>query len=61
MSDEEFLSLATARVLMIETPADRIELPPPPPAAVSEAPAMWHPADVSDAGFLRRACGWASK
>jgi hypothetical protein len=48
MSDEEFFADIPARFLMLETPADRVQLPPPPPAAVSEAPAMWHPVDSQD-------------
>lgn len=46
--EEEFLANATARVLMINSPADQIPLPPPPPAQEIEAPAMWHPIDRLD-------------
>lgn len=49
MSDEEFFADVPARFLMLETPADRVQLPPPPPAAVSESAAMWRPADLQDA------------
>jgi len=44
MSDHELL-LEPAKVLILNTPADRVELPPPPPAKVDEAAAMWKPAD----------------
>jgi len=49
MSDEEFFADIPARFLMLETPADRVQLPPPPPAAVSESPAVWHPVDSQEA------------
>ena len=46
--EDEFLAGATARILMIDSPADQIQLPPPPPAREIEAPAMWHPIDRLD-------------
>jgi hypothetical protein len=48
MFDEEFLIDAKAHVLMLDTPANQVQLPPPPPARESEAPAMWHPVDQLD-------------
>jgi hypothetical protein len=46
--EDEFLASATAKILMIKSPADQIPLPPPPPAQEIEAPAMWHPIDRLD-------------
>lgn len=45
MDEDEFLANATARILMIETPADQIALPPAVPTAEAEAAAMWRPSD----------------
>ena len=47
MVDEDFLHLASARMLVLHNPADRIELPPP-PAAEDEAAVLWQPADRPD-------------
>lgn len=48
MFDDELLVDAKAKILMLDTPANQVQLPPPPPARESEAPAMWHPADRVD-------------
>lgn len=47
MGDDELLYLASARMLVLHNPVDRVELPPP-PAAVDEAPVFWQPADRPD-------------
>jgi hypothetical protein len=48
MSEEELLAMATARVLLIETPADQIPITPAPPAQEIEAAALWQPVDHAD-------------
>lgn len=45
--DDHDLLLEPAKVLILNQPADRIELPPP-PAKVDEAAALWRPADRPD-------------
>lgn len=45
MDEDAILAMATCRMLMIESPADQIPLPPPPPASETEGAVMWHPAD----------------
>ena len=47
MSDDNLLYLASARMLVLHNPAERVELPPP-PAAVDEAPVLWQPSDRPD-------------
>jgi hypothetical protein len=47
MTEEDLLYLASARMLVLHNPSDRIELPPP-PAAVDEAPVLWQPSDRPD-------------
>ena len=44
MTDDQLLHLASVRMLILPTPINQIELPPP-PAAHDESAAMWHPAD----------------
>jgi hypothetical protein len=46
--EEELLAQASARILMIETPADQIPLPAPLPAAALESTEMWRPMDRDD-------------
>lgn len=53
MSEEDLLIDATARVLMIDHPANQVELPPAPPARESEAAALWRPADRLDGDVER--------
>src|SRR5262245_43200518 len=48
MFDDELLVDAKAKILMLDTPANQVQLPPPTTASESEAPAMWHPADRLD-------------
>src|SRR4051812_13000772 len=43
MTDHDLL-LEPAKVLILDNPTDRVQLPPP-PAKVDEAAAMWKPAD----------------
>lgn len=47
-NDDNILINPTERILMVETPANQVQLPPPPPAREIEAPAMWHPTDRVD-------------
>ncbi|MFL5328009.1 MAG: hypothetical protein ACJ8C4_03785 [Gemmataceae bacterium] len=47
MIDDQLVYMASARMLMIDHPSTRIELPPP-PAAENEAAVMWRPADRPD-------------
>ena len=47
MIDDQLLYMASARMLMIEHPATRIELPPP-PAAENESAYVWQPSDKPD-------------
>ncbi|MBX7104334.1 MAG: hypothetical protein K1X57_09635 [Gemmataceae bacterium] len=48
MRDDDLPGLAAARILMIETPADKVQLPPPPPSRVDESAMLWRPLDEVD-------------
>lgn len=45
MTEEDLMRMATARVFITETPADRIALLPPKPAKEMEAAAEWRSPD----------------
>jgi len=46
MIDEGLLPVAKIRYMLVENPADKVQLPPAPPAAESESAVMWRPADI---------------
>lgn len=45
MIDEGLLPIANTRFILLEDPAQQIQLPPAPPASESEAAIMWRPSD----------------
>lgn len=46
MIDEGLLPIANMRYILMENPADHVQLPPPQPAAESESAMMWRPVDI---------------
>lgn len=47
MREDDLPGIAAARILTVETPAEKVQLPPP-PAHVDEAAMMWRPLDEVD-------------
>lgn len=45
MIDEGLLPIANTRYILVENPAEQVQLPPP-PASESESAMMWRPADI---------------
>ncbi len=52
MIDEGLFPIAHTRYIMLENPADHVQMPPP-PAAESEAAVMWRPADIRNGDVER--------